>query len=106
MFATNTLNRNIAGTIGTLFFAGLCLAAAAAPAAAATGETPRSAVVSYADLDLASQAGKKTLENRVRAAARTVCETGSQDAWSRSAKTECFRDAIDRSLSNIDAKLS
>ncbi|WP_310496358.1 UrcA family protein [Sandarakinorhabdus sp.] len=106
MFALSTsiLNRNVIGTVGTVFFAGLCLAAAAAPAAAS--ETHRTAVVSYSDLDLASQAGQKTLERRVRTAAKEVCETGSQDAWSRAAKADCFRTTVEKSLNGVNAKMS
>lgn len=58
----------------TTYCASLAAAALAVPALA-QNETPvRTATVSYADLDLASQEGVETLHSRVRRAVRDVCD--------------------------------
>ena len=104
--ASHTLNRTTVGAAGTLFFAGLCLAGATAPAKAA--EAPvRSQVVSYADLDLGSPQGRKTLQFRIRKAAREVCDQNSNDSWARAKEAECFVTALEgtrnETMAAIDA---
>ena len=47
--------------------------AAALPASAAAQPTTRAHSVTYADLDLSTQAGLQALERRIVRAARTVC---------------------------------
>jgi UrcA family protein len=49
----------------------------AAPAAAAPEGSTYLVFVPHGDLDLATPAGERTLERRLDAAARSVCETGS-----------------------------
>lgn len=104
--ASHSLNRAVIGAAGTLFFAGLCLAGAAAPAKAA--EAPvRTKIVSYADLDLGSPQGRKTLEFRIRKAAREVCDHKSNDAWARASEAQCFLTALEgtrnETMAAIDA---
>lgn len=68
MFTLNSIvTRTVVGTAGMAICAGLCLAGATAPAAAATVRTQ---VVRYTDLDLRKAAGRATLDHRIAAAAR------------------------------------
>ena len=62
-------------TITTL--AAALVATLAAPALAQDGPAPRSVAVSYADLDLASEAGRRSFDNRLRQAVREVCGAAS-----------------------------
>lgn len=75
----------------------LLAAAAAAATLAATPAFAESIRVEYKDLDLASDAGQKTLQGRLDAAARQVCgmddiRTGSRvpDASAR----KCHKEAL------------
>jgi UrcA family protein len=90
--ASTTVQRTVIGSIGTLLFAGICLAGAAAPAFAA--EAPRVQTVSYADLNLANAAGREALDQRIKAAAESVCSTGRDEAAAKVAESRCVRDAI------------
>lgn len=104
--ASHSLNRAIIGAAGTLVFAGLCLAGAAAPAKAAESVV-RSKVVSYADLDLGSPQGRKSLQFRIRQAARDVCDQNSNDSWARAVEAQCFVTAVEgtrnETMAAIDA---
>jgi UrcA family protein len=93
MFATNSIAlRTLAGTVGTIIFAGACLFGATAPAVAA--EAPRTAKVSYTDLNLASDKGRAVLDARIRQAARSVCFEGGQDLRSKTEESRCLHEAI------------
>lgn len=53
-------------------------------------------VVRYADLDLTTEAGQKTLESRIDAAAKKYCGVGEQRTGTRmksSLAKRCYRDA-------------
>ena len=66
----------------------LCaIALSAAPAMAADPDT-RSETVSYADLDLTTEAGVDELEHRIDFAARRVCGFSEPDTGSRIRSTE------------------
>lgn len=91
MFATNAF-RTIASTVGTLIFAGACMFGATAPAVAA--ESPRTARVSYTDLNLASDKGRAMLDSRIRLAARSVCFDAARDVRSMTEASRCYRTAI------------
>lgn len=94
MFATSTTAfRTVAGSLGTLIFAGVCLFGATAPAVAA--EAPRVAHVSYGDLNLASDQGRSTLDSRIKSAARTVCFEGGRDVRSLTKEAQCVRKAVE-----------
>jgi len=68
----------------TLAFATAGLAAtAAAPAFAAPEPGPRTAQVSFADLDLGTAAGQRTLDKRIEKAARSVCRQVSVQTGTR-----------------------
>lgn len=86
------------------------LAAATASAAtlfvavspAAAQPQARSIAVSYADLDLASAAGRTTLENRIGNAAKRVCGVEhSVDLSRRLAEQRCVADARSRSMTTV-----
>lgn len=101
MFAdtASSVTRATIGGFGTLFFAGLCLAGAMVPARAdATTadvvQVARTETVRTADLNLAAPAGRHTLEQRIEAAARRVCDTQPGDLASRSLRAKCLKDAI------------
>jgi UrcA family protein len=101
MFAsTQNFTRTLAGAAGTLFFAGLCIAGATAPAQAQQPKAPisysvnadgeRIALVRYADINLNSREGQARLDTRLRIAARTVCSNGQQDPFATAAASRCF----------------
>jgi UrcA family protein len=53
-------------------------------------------VVRYADLDLSTEAGQKTLESRIDAAAKKYCGVGEQRTGTRmksSQASKCYREA-------------
>ncbi|WP_439544822.1 UrcA family protein [Sandarakinorhabdus sp.] len=105
MFAsTRNFSRNLAGLAGTLLFAGLCVGAATAPAAASQLKSPiaygvnaegdRTARVFHSDLNLGSKAGQAQLETRLRIAARTVCSNGQQDPFATAAANRCYHETL------------
>jgi UrcA family protein len=96
MFATLTHNaqRVIIGSIGTVLAAGISLSGALAPAQAAETSAARVQTVSYADLNLTNAAGRAALDQRIKAAAESVCATGLNDTAARTAESRCVKDAI------------
>lgn len=101
MFATanESVSRTVIGTIGTALFAGVCLLAATAPAAAQ--EAPRAKAVSYSDLNLSNAQGREALDMRIKQAARNVCENGSDDVRARTEEARCVRGAIEGAKSKM-----
>lgn len=74
-----------------LFAAATLAAAVTATPVFAKPATPNVRVVSYADLDLSSTAGRTQLDRRVRAAVREVCgDAAPTDLARRSAMRECI----------------
>ncbi len=99
--------RTVLGTVGTALCAGLCLVGATAPAhAGSIYDTARSQNVSYADLDLGSTQGRKTLERRLKSAAHAVCTTGNIDVQSMKDESRCVRTALDSAKPKMIAALS
>lgn len=100
MFASaKNFSRNLVGAAGTVLFAGLCIAGATAPANAqiaySVNETGhRVAHVSYADLDLASKAGRNRLENRLRTASKQVCHGSANDPWAVAEEYKCYTETL------------
>lgn len=105
MFAsTQDFTRTLAGAAGTLFFAGLCIAGATAPAQAAqplppitysvNAEGERVAHVRFADINLGSKEGQAALQTRLRIAARTVCNNGQQDPFATAAANRCYHETL------------
>jgi UrcA family protein len=101
MFATanESVSRTIIGTIGTALFAGVCLLAATAPAAAQ--EVPRARTVSYSDLNLSTAQGQEALKLRIKQAARSVCENGLDDVAGVTQEARCIRAAVDGAVSKM-----
>ncbi|MBC7519736.1 MAG: UrcA family protein [Sandarakinorhabdus sp.] len=98
MFTNSTSAfRTVLGAFGTVICAGACLIGATAPAAAAPMpvDASQTAVVSYADLNLASDHGRNALDARIRFAARNVCETGARDVASMAQASRCVRAAVE-----------
>lgn len=89
------------------FLVGVCMLAvsgeaSAAPRTLSTSETSTERV-SYADLDLFGQAGKATLQRRIRAAAHRVCDTyGVQPLAVKLDEMRCNRSAIASASAQID----
>ena len=64
-------------------------------------EPAKSLKVSYADLDLSTQAGAATLYSRIRSAAKTVC--GYDDSSYRHfAFTRCFKQAVGNAVAQVN----
>jgi UrcA family protein len=95
---TNSVSRSIIGGIGTILAAGLCIAGAAGPAPATEApayvNTARVQTVSSADLNLANPAGRAALDQRIKAAAESVCSTGLNDTAAKTAESRCVKGAI------------
>lgn len=74
----------------------------ASPAAA---DTPRRASLSYAELNLNSEAGAQVLERRIRYAARQACgfRRGPMDLYERAEIRRCVSDAIEQGRSEVAA---
>lgn len=94
MFTTANASfaRTFIATLGTAVFAGICLFGATAPATAAPVDT-QSFTISYKDLNLASNAGRKELDNRISFAARKVCGAGARELAKRAAEKDCISTA-------------
>lgn len=112
MFASaKDFSRTLAGAAGTLLFAGLCIAGATAPANAqiaySVNETGHKvAYVSYADLNLASKAGRNSLETRMRTAAKQVCHGTAFDRWAQAQEYKCFNETLDATRSATMAAIA
>ncbi len=88
----------LSATVGTLLFAGVCIGAATAPAAAApislNANGERTIEVSYADLDLGSPSGRAVLDRRINEAARKVCANGAPDPASATREYQCVVNSV------------
>lgn len=74
---------------------------AGAAAAGRDGQLPRQ-VVSYSDLDLSKDAGRQTLEHRIRRAARQVCPSATGGSARANAESrECVRQAVSKAWASI-----
>lgn len=78
-----------------------------APILLQAGETAEGAptiTVSYADLNLASVEGAKTLYGRIKAAARLVCPSvGRTELHRQQQIDQCRRAAISRAVQQVDS---
>ena len=81
-----------------LFAAATLAAAVTAAPVFAKPITPNVRVVSYADLDLSSAAGRTQLDRRIRAAVREVCGAA---AISDLARRSAVRDCIAETSANV-----
>jgi UrcA family protein len=66
----------------------------AAPALAQDAPAVRSVAVSYADLDLGSEAGREAFDNRLRQAVRDVCGTASSADLRGQNRVDSCRDEL------------
>ena len=90
-----------------LAFAALVTASALLVPTATQAATTNSVRVSYADLNLASDQGRGTLERRIVFAARTVCEVeDSRELALASATKLCRTDAIDRARPQFEVAVA
>lgn len=88
------MKNRLAASAATLTCVVATLFVANPPAQAETLAAP-SAAVGIADIDLASVAGRKLLNNRVRMAASKIClSTNVEPVKVRVARTKCYRAAI------------
>ena len=88
------MKNRLAASAATLTCVVTTLFIANPPAHAATTPSP-SAKVGIADIDLASPAGRKLLNSRVRMAAARIClTTNVEPVKVRAARANCYRSAI------------
>lgn len=86
----------------SIFAPALALAVLATPFASAMAAPSQSNQVRYNDLDLETAAGKKTLDARIRTAARSICD-GESRTGTRLARSACIEDVRRQVLSQIDS---
>ena len=80
--------------------------AAALLAGTASAQTS-TRTVSYADLDLASAAGAKALQTRVRSAAKSVCDvSAARDLASVAASNRCFDSAVEKAQTEMQQAIT
>jgi UrcA family protein len=90
---------------GLISMAAIALAAGAANAGpiVVSAASPPTAHVAYADLNLASSAGKARLIGRIRAAAESLCVTRGDGSLEASlADRSCYRAAVASGLQQMD----
>ena len=88
------MKNRIAASAATLSCVVATLFVANPPAQAATSSAP-SATVEIADIDLASAAGRKLLNSRVRMTAARICQsTNVEPVKVKAARAKCFRSAV------------
>lgn len=86
--------------------AALVAVSLSAPQLATAGDiVTKSATVTYADLNLSSPAGAKTLYGRIRTAARKVCTVNGESPYEfqNLDKRRCIRSAIDQAVMKVDS---
>jgi UrcA family protein len=91
----------------TTLLIGLLAANANATTKTAANENTRQAVVSFADLDLETTAGAKTLLTRIKVAARRVCgvnDVGLIAIEFRAQLHRCAEQATARAVADVDAR--
>jgi UrcA family protein len=72
----------------------------------ATTSGARSMKVSYGELDLSKSSGAETLYRRIKKAAYVVC--GAYDSpmpWIYTAKSQCFKTAVDDAVAKVNSPL-
>jgi UrcA family protein len=66
------------------------------------GEPAKSIKVSFADLDLSTQAGAATLYHRIRGAARTVCGDEGSSYTDKAIWRACFNRAVGDAVAKVN----
>jgi UrcA family protein len=92
------------------FLIGLAVAGSACLAGVAQGQTvegqdPRTVMVSFGDLDLATLAGAQTLYARIEGAAQLVCGEQGRSIEEQTAWEACMKDAIDGAVAAVHSPL-
>jgi UrcA family protein len=106
MFTTAPdFTRTAIAALGTVFFAGVCLFGATAPAAAAE-PVAQTVTVAYGDLNLASTSGRNALDARIAQAARSVCFDGGRDVASHMSYNRCVKAAVADAREQADAAMA
>ena len=67
------------------------------------GEPAKSIRVSYADLDLSTQAGAQTLYHRIRGAARQVCGDEGTSYTDKAIWRSCFKNAVGDAVAKVNS---
>jgi UrcA family protein len=98
-------NRMLAGVLAAAATFGLAAAAQAGEAGRVPGHYV-SVVVDYADLDLGSAAGNRTLYARLSSAADRACGSSPpmQELGRRAAYYDCYDAAMSRALDALDSR--
>lgn len=98
---TNILSKLALAAVAALASTTLVTASAMAEPVAV-----KSAAVAFSDLDLTSRAGSATLQRRVNAAARQVCDFGdARNLMARAASEECRAQALAQAEPQVDAAI-
>jgi UrcA family protein len=71
------------------------------PAVAGDMIVTKSQVVRFADLNLSTDDGARTLYQRIKLAARQVCD-GADERFGYSEYRKCFNKAVDEAVSKVD----
>ncbi|QMW24381.1 UrcA family protein [Sandaracinobacteroides saxicola] len=98
----NSIINNLVFGIAAIAVSAATLVGVAGPAQAAEVHSVR---VSHADLDLGTVAGRTTLENRIRQAAKSVCgvSADSRDLLAKEKARECMVAALEGSRAAVTA---
>ena len=87
----------------SIFAPAVALAVLAAPfASAMAASPPQPNAVQFNDLDLETKSGQKTLDARIRNAARRVCD-GESRVGTRLARGACIEDVRRQVLAQVDS---
>ena len=79
----------------------------AQPPVVVTRDTAPSAIVSYADLNIWSDAGQERLVNRIKAAATDICfESNKVEVKVAVAQHTCFNTALDSGLRQMEMAIA
>ncbi|MFM6930941.1 MAG: UrcA family protein [Novosphingobium sp.] len=84
-----------------LFAPAIALAVLAAPFASAMAASPPQSV-QFSDLDLETSAGQKTLDARIRNAARRVCD-GESRVGTRLGTAKCVEDVRQQVIAQVES---
>lgn len=86
---------------GLLLLSAFGLTMNALPATAADDIVTKSQVVRFGDLNLATNEGAQTLYQRIKLAARQVCD-GADDRFGHSEYRKCMNKAVDDAVAKVN----
>ncbi len=106
MYISSTIENRFKAILGSLVGAGICIGIALTPFDSAQAAEPaRTAQVPIHDLNLSSDAGRRTLEARIERAAREVCENGGIGVREKSEQARCIAAAQNEARGAVMAGL-